>query len=264
MQLPYMIRAYGHRVLGDVPMRIRTGTNRGMKWSAAALGRGYGSGTFARERLAALETVVRAGDTFWDVGAHKGFVSLAAARMVGADGHVVAVEPSATNLGFLRRHLEWNGATSIRVLPVALSDTPGQAAFGGRGSSVAFRLGEGPESVRVETLCALVEEQGLPRPTVLKLDVEGEEAAVLRGTGRLLGGDLALLVSTHGRELYEECRALLLERDFRVFDSWEAATRRASGAPWASDHDLLAIGPARVVDEVAIRTSRLIAGLRRH
>lgn len=260
MQLPYVIRAYGHRILGGVPVRIRTGPNRGMKWSAAALGRGYGSGTFARERLAALETVVRPGDAFWDVGAHKGFVSLAAARMVGPDGHVVAVEPSEANLCFLRRHLEWNGAANVRVLPLALSEKPGRAAFGGRGSSVAFRLGEGPESVRIETVLALVEEHGLPRPTVLKLDVEGEEAAVLRGAGPLIGGDLALLISTHGRELYEECRALLLERDFRVFDSWEAATRRVSGAPWASDHDLLAIGPARVVDEVAIKNSSLIAG----
>ncbi len=260
MQLPYPVRVLGHRTLGRISVRIRAGMNRGMRWSVVTLGRGYGSGSFGRDRLAALALVTRPGDTFWDLGAHKGFVTLAASRMVGALGHVVAIEPSATNLGFLRRHLAWNGIHNVTVVPAALSDRAGEADFGGRGSSIAFRIGVGPERVRVATLQGLVTAEGLPRPDVLKIDVEGEEAAVLRGMGALLGPDQALLISTHGRASYVECRALLAVRGFRVHDSWEVRRRLESGEPWSSDHDVLAIGPDREVDAAAIEQLRLLAG----
>lgn len=260
MQLPYPMREMGHRVFGRIPVPIRSGINRGRKWSVVALGRGYGSGSFGRERLDALAAVVRGGDSFWDVGAHKGFITLAASRMVGPAGHVVAVEPSAINLRFLRRHIEWNGVGNVTVVPVALGDAPGEAAFGGRGSSIAFRMGEGPERVRVHTVEELVAERRSRSPTVLKIDVEGTEAAVLRGMGPLLGGDQALLISTHGRNLYHQCRRTLEQRGFHVFDSWEIARRLESGAPWSSDHDLLAVGPDRDVDTERLAALRLFRG----
>jgi FkbM family methyltransferase len=251
-------------VLGDVPVPIRSGRNRGLRWSLAALGRGYGSGRFARDRIDALACVTRAGDVFWDVGAHKGFVSLAAASLVGTSGSVVAVEPSSVNRAFLERHLRWNRVGNAKVIASALSDREGEATFGGRGSSVAFKLGTGSERVPVRTLASLAQELGLTGSSVLKIDVEGEEAAVLRGAGSFLGGDQAVLVSTHGRELYEECRELLEARDFRIFDSWEIAERRADRArPWSSDHDVLAIGPERPFDDARIRSLRLISGPRR-
>ena len=248
MQLPYPIRVLGHWAFGGLRVPIRGGLNRGKRWSVVALGRGYGSGAFARDRLAALAAVTRPGDIFWDVGAHKGFVTLAASGMVGPGGRVVAVEPSRTNLRFLKRHVRWNDARNVSVVAVALSDAPGEAAFGGTGSSIAFRLGEGPETVEVATVRRLVE-GGLPRPHVLKIDVEGAEAAVLRGMGPLLGGDQALLISTHGRALYEQCRRILLQRGFRVHDSWQIAHRIETGAPWTSDHDLLAVGSHRTFHE---------------
>ena len=247
MQLPYPIRMLGQWAFGAIRVRIRAGPNRGKRWSVVALGRGYGSGAFGRDRLAALAAVTRPGDTFWDVGAHKGFVTLAATSMVGPGGRVVAVEPSAANLRFLRRHVAWNRERNVKVLAAALSDTEGEAAFGGTGSSIAFHLGEGPERVEVTTVERLVGQGGHPRPHVLKIDVEGAEAAVLRGMGTLLGGDQALLISTHGRQLYEQCRRLLLQRGFRVYDSWQIAHRIETGAPWTSDHDLLAVGSHRTI-----------------
>ena len=68
------------------------------------------------DRLAALQAVVRPGDCFWDIGAHKGFVTLAAASMVGPSGSVVSLEPSGRNLWFIRKHLSWNPAEHVRVL----------------------------------------------------------------------------------------------------------------------------------------------------
>lgn len=260
MQLPYPIRALGHRAFGRIRVRIRSGVNRGRRWSVVALGRGYGSGSFARDRLAALAAVTHSGDVLWDVGAHKGFVTLAAAGMVGPAGRVVAVEPSAANLSFLRRHLAWNRVDNVSVLPVAVSDAPGEAAFGGKGSSIAFRMGEGPERVEVATIEQLVAERDLPLPNVLKLDVEGAEAQVLRGMGPLLGGDQAILISTHSRGLYEQCRRILGERGFRVHDSWQITHRIETGTEWSSDHDLLAVGSRRHIAEDGLERLELLTG----
>jgi FkbM family methyltransferase len=252
----------GQRALGSVRVRIRSGRNRGCAWSLAALGRGYGSGSFARDRIEALASITRAGDVFWDVGAHKGFVSLAAAELVGSAGVVVAVEPSSVNRAFLERHLAWNRVDHARVIAAALSDREGIDAFGGTGSSVAFKLGHGSERVPVRTFAALARELALERrPSVIKMDVEGSEAAVLRGAGDLLAGDQALLISTHGRALYDECRAILEKRGFEIFDSWEIAERLANPTrAWSSDHDLLAIGPGRPFDERLIRELALVRG----
>jgi len=260
VQLPYSLRRLGQRAFGDVRVRIRSGPNRGALWSLAALGRGYGSGRFGRDRLDALAAVVQPGDALWDIGAHKGFVALAGSRLVGPLGVVVAIEPALDNLRFLERHLAWNDARNVRVVAAAVSDRAGMSTIGGPGSSIAFRMGEGTQEVTVSTVELLAVKSDLGRPTVLKIDVEGAEAAVLRGSRRLLGTDQALLISTHSRELYEECRGFLEPLGFRIHDSWEIARHRRNGTPWTSDHDFLAVGFDRPVDQERINALRLITG----
>ena len=256
MQLPYPIRTLGQALVGRISLRVRSGLNRGRRWSLASAGRGYASGTFGRERLQVLAALVEPGDTVWDLGAHKGFVTLAAAGLVGPGGRVVAVEPAGVNLTFLRRHLRWNDVGNVTVVHAAVSDVPGVAPFGGTGDSLAFRLPQGPQrvdepqaaaapgSVEVTTWAQLETAHGAPRPRVVKMDVEGEEAAVLRGAGDHLPLDLALLISVHGPEAYQACRQVLEPRGFRILESADmAGESKNPGAAWWSDHDLLAVGP---------------------
>ena len=261
MQMPFAVRAAGQNLFRNIPMRIRSGLNQGLRWSIVTTGRGYGSGAFARDRLAALQAVVRPGDCFWDIGAHKGFVTLAAAGLVGPSGSVVSLEPSERNLWFIRRHLSWNPAEHVRVLPAAVSDGRREALFGGSGDSLAYSLGRGDETVTVRSVRQIVQDFGVCPPTVLKIDVEGEEAAVLRGAGELLGVELALLISVHSRALHQECTALLASRGFRLFESLGMARCSSDPShPWTSDYDLLAVGPERPIDEGHIGALTLIRG----
>jgi len=50
----------------------------------------------------ALAEQLRPGMTFWDVGAHVGFFTVLAARLVGEGGHVHAFEPVEENQRRLR------------------------------------------------------------------------------------------------------------------------------------------------------------------
>lgn len=261
MQLPYPARRLGQRLLRGVPVRVRSGVNEGRRWSLVTAGRGCASGRFGRRRLEALAALVRPGECLWDLGAHKGFVTLAAARMVGPGGTVVAVEPGRSNLSFLRQHLAWNGVGNVRVVEAAVSDRVGRGRFGGRGDSLGYRLGRGGEEVDVRTVADLVERETLPPPTAWKIDIEGEEVAALRGADDLLRGDAVLLVSVHSRPLHAELTELLAERGFRLFESAEMAARTARPAdPWGGDHDLLAFGTDRTVDDAEVRALPLIAG----
>lgn len=252
------MRLAGHRVLGPVPVKIRGGVNKGRRWSLASLGRGFGAGTFESLRLEAIASLVDPGDCFWDVGAHRGYVSLAASRAVGTRGSIVAIEPSEDNLRFLRQHLIWNEIENVQVIPTAVSDAAGETAFGGPGSSIAFRLHEGPETVRVVTAASLVDEEAAPAPTFMKIDVEGAEAGVLRGAGDLLTDTLRLLVSVHTRELYAECTDVLATYGFSIYESGELARRMAEPEhSWIGDVDFLAVGAEYELDRSALATLRL-------
>ena len=238
----------------NIRVDIKTGPNRGLKWSVASQGRGYGSGRFEAERIEALRDLARPGDRVWDIGAHKGYVAMAMARRVGWAGSVVAFEPSDANLWFLRRHLEWNGLADVRVLPVAVSDRDGHDRFGGRGSSMTFRLGGGNDTVRVATLETLKAEERLAQPDLIKIDVEGNEGAVLRGAGGVLTSCALLFISVHGRSCYAECASLLSGRGYRLFESKALARRLADPSlDWGGDHDLVAVGPEHPDPEQVVR-----------
>lgn len=191
--------------------------------------------------MSAIIASLRPGDRVWDIGAHKGYVTMAAARVVGPGGGVTAFEPSSINLWFLRRHIAWNRLGNVTVVPVAVSDREGHALFGGTGSSIAFKVGTGDETVELRTIASLIEHDGLPMPAVIKIDVEGSEAAVLRGAGEHLAGVRRVFISIHGRSLYDECRAILLDRGFRVTESPALAECLADPAGrWREDPELIA------------------------
>lgn len=261
MRLPYAIRTLGSRLLQNIPLRIRKGPCRGFRWSLASSGRGYVSGTFDAARVEALVSLLRPGDRVLDLGAHKGYVALAAARAVGEEGHVTAVEPAEQNLRLLKMHLEWNDVTNVSVVPVAVSGRNGEARFGGRGSTLAFELGEGERMVPTRTVARLIDSGAAALPDMLKVDIEGQEAAALRHSGRCLHADLLAWISIHSRELLAQCREILEERDFTLHPSAALRSVMADpGRPWEGDEELLAAGPGRSEDVAELQMLELFRG----
>jgi FkbM family methyltransferase len=141
---------------------------------------------FTRARF--LEAVAP-GSTVVDVGAHVGLYTLLAARRLGGDGRVLAVEPDPYNYAALQLNVRRAGADGVALLPRAVADSRGEATFqqnlGTIGSSLVERRDVGP--VRAITVATTTLDHELaalaPAPVrlVVKLDVEGAEAAALRG-----------------------------------------------------------------------------------
>lgn len=151
----------------------------------------------------ALARHLRPGDVFYDVGANVGFFTLLGARLVGEAGRVYAFEPLPDNLQALRRNLSLNDAGQVEVLGVAAAERTGTARLVVTESSLGARLGppEAADGLVVETLALddAVVGRGLLPPSLLKIDVEGAEGAVLRGMRSVLAEHRPIIIcEVHG------------------------------------------------------------------
>jgi FkbM family methyltransferase len=157
------------------------------------------SGEWEPKTWQALQPHVPAGGTFVDVGAHIGWYSLKAAKLVGPRGRVIAVEPDHETLRTLRDNIRASGASAIIVVaPVACSDSEGTLNFyaaprANTGLSSlslknASQLGgiAGSYQVRARRLDDIVKEAGVTRVDAVKIDVEGAEFLVLKGAAETL------------------------------------------------------------------------------
>jgi FkbM family methyltransferase len=127
---------------------------------------------------------LRAGARVFDVGAHQGIVAMMLGDLVGAGGHVVAVEATPHNAAVARRNVALNGMAQVTVLHAAGADVPGVLHFSPRMNGHVAAVDEASVEVRALTIDELTNEHGVPQ--VLFVDVEGYEMHVLRGARETL------------------------------------------------------------------------------
>jgi FkbM family methyltransferase len=157
----------------------------------------YWLGTYEPRVLDQLAARLQAGATFWDVGAHVGYIAAAASRLVGPNGTVVAFEPNPENIRRLRRTIELNDLQNVIVREVALGDRLGQSDFYLHASSSMGSLLAGSSSTSsmpVSIRTADDELTAMAAPNLVKIDVEGGEVMVLAGAARLLERRPTLIV----------------------------------------------------------------------
>ncbi len=162
-----------------------------------------------------VSQLVLPGQVFFDIGAHRGFFTLLASKSVGATGRVVSCEPHPESARTLRRMLAANDISNVVPLEVAVSSSAGTARLmtGDRASTEA-RLGADEDSeVGVEVAMVSIDllEDRYGRPDFVKIDVEGFELQVLRGSAKLLSGPRrpVWLIETHSDDLHSKCVEIL-------------------------------------------------------
>ena len=142
------------------------------------------------------------GMVLFDVGAHFGVFSLATIHYGGSDARALAVEPSTSACRVLEKQAKLNGvADRITAVHAAAGSSSGWVNMLATGVIADGYLvpadSDRPVAdltrVRSVTVDELVRETSL-QPTHLKIDVEGQEAAVLRGAHELLSSNAAPLV----------------------------------------------------------------------
>lgn len=143
-----------------------------------------------------VDRLLRPGDNVLDIGANWGLVTMRAARRVQATGHVHAIEPQERLVAYGRASVEQNRYSNITFHSIALSDAAGTMTLTvPHDNSGAAYLGKGihgqpgrSQTVTVEETSTFLESLSIERWRLWKIDVEGHEAAVLRGALRYLRG----------------------------------------------------------------------------
>ena len=173
---------------------IQSGAGRGLKFCAGGSAAGFLLGTHDPSIQRALTTLVKPGMVVYDVGANVGFTAMIAARLVGAGGRVICFEPQPGCSNVLRLNASLNGFSHVMLRAEALGDSDGSALFVVSENSTFSHLaavgdtGEARGEIRVELrrLDTLLDGSGLPRPDLVKIDVEGAELQVLAGAASML------------------------------------------------------------------------------
>lgn len=170
------------------------------------LGEHMGSQIFWRDhysgdQLKVLDSLLRPGSVFVDLGANQGEFTVFAASRVGECGRVFAFEPSPMVVQRLLRNVALNGFTHVSIEQMAVSDKPGHLDLftpvdsfedgtinAGLPSLYSRAHGENnvATKVPVTTLDAWQRERGIERVDVIKLDIEGAELPALKGGEELI------------------------------------------------------------------------------
>lgn len=136
--------------------------------------------------------LARSADAFVDIGANIGFFSLVLSTFKPGL-RVFAFEPNPTNLRLLRANLRFNQFTNVTCESFALSDSTGTGAlFLSRSDMSAslekdFEATHGPVvSVPTTTLDDYFAHHSLSGRVLIKVDIEGHEAAFFRGAQKIL------------------------------------------------------------------------------
>ena len=184
-----------------------------------------------------IQTLIKPGMVFFDVGANIGFVSLVAATKCE---RVFAFEPLPSNLKHVRRNLELNHLRNVTVVDRAVGNREGTATLYVPESqntglaSLNEMAGTQTIEIPVITLDGFVRDRQLSRVDLIKIDIEGAEVMAFEGGRELLsrsdapdvifeahpGSEAAKWLAASGYRIYE----------FRLQREWEArnlfATKR--------------------------------------
>lgn len=182
------------------------------------------SGYYESEVLTALSLHLGPHAVLWDIGANFGLHAVTA-QMRFPSATVIAFEPSPAVHARLLENAALNSAP-VRTVALALSDRTGHAplhlAPPGNSGMTTLSPWSGASytgTVLVATARGddLIAQGSLPAPTVIKIDVEGHELAVLTGLAATLraGACRAVIFEDHLTE-DSPVKALLQEFGFKL------------------------------------------------
>ena len=154
-------------------------------------------GEWALDEIRLSKHFLSRGDVVVDVGANIGTHAVPFAKLVGPEGEVHAFEPQRLSYQMLCANAALNGRTNIHARQSGLSDIPGEVRVpmpdlqvGGNFGNFQLEAHQQGECVSVVTLDSL----SFSRVRLLKIDVEGMEAKVLRGGRKLIARDKPVIL----------------------------------------------------------------------
>lgn len=146
--------------------------------------------------LLALQALIKPGMRILEVGCHHGLHMSYLAQVVGPTGTVVAIEAEPGNALIAQAQIALNQFAHVQVINAAASDQVGKVTISLVDNQVG---GAGMSDEQVSVQAMRIDDLWDPsRPFgLLKIDVEGFEAKVLRGATKIRAQRPALAIELH-------------------------------------------------------------------
>jgi FkbM family methyltransferase len=139
-----------------------------------------------------MSTIIKDDDIIIDIGANIGYYALLESKLA-PNGSVYAIEPVRDNFDYLKTNVDVNRCTNIELFNCALSNKRGTGVIfipeRRNCASLLEPSREGmirKENVQLETLDSFVDERVKRCPALVRMDVEGYEAQIIKGALRVL------------------------------------------------------------------------------
>jgi FkbM family methyltransferase len=187
--------------------------------------KGFWKGTYEEEFCARLAAAVRPGDVCFDVGAFRGYT--AGVMALAGASRVLAFEPAPVNQRAVRRVIELNPSLPIELVEAAVGAEEGAIRITiHEDASMNFIGADESGRPSIETKLVTIDTEivrGVKSPAVMKIDVEGAEASVLRGASKTLSESIReIFVELHHQKAADECGEILQAAGFeRVWQAEE-------------------------------------------
>ena len=205
---------------------VNAGPAAGLRFEVTLpMDKGIWTGTYEYDFTSAIVEHVQKDDICYDIGGYRGFVSGAMA-LAGAS-RVFVFEPLPVNRKALAKLVELNPELPISLLSYAISDNDGLGQFRVMPDTSMGNLADScvpeatmqmdPIPVAVRQIDSLVRTQEIPRANVVKIDVEGAELAVLKGSLNLLRECRPkIFLEAHSAALERACSELLVPLCYNI------------------------------------------------
>ena len=141
-------------------------------------------GEYSEAEVDAYQQVLRPGMTAVEVGANIGTHTVALAQMVGPAGRVLAFEPQRSIFQMMCANVALNALEQVETHWAAVGSAPGEVTIArldsrARQNFGGYSIGQAREGDKVRLLT--LDSFDLPACHLIKIDVEGMEAEVIRG-----------------------------------------------------------------------------------
>ncbi len=168
--------------------------------------------------------LLNSGDVVYDLGAHVGYTTVLFAHLLKGTGEVHAFEILPSTAGYLQKTVEANGFQNVTIHVVGLGaeNTTYELPVGPTAmTSLLAKKQEGQitERGKVVKLDDYQREQGLPLPSLIKMDIERAEIDCLRGSLTLIKECRpTMIIAFHSKDLLRQGYALLRSLNYELHD----------------------------------------------
>jgi len=163
-----------------------------------------------------------------DVGANIGFYSLFFSKLLHPGSKIFAFEPSASILDILRKNLEFNHASNVKIIEQACADRPGEIEFyigkHHHQSSILKEWADNESNGKRVTIQATTlddffcDKNNQEFPDLIKMDIEGGAPYALKGCKNCISINRPfILIESHTSGEDSAIGELLMENNYEAF-----------------------------------------------